>query len=80
MMPIVVWVPTPSLLRRNAHQDSKTPIHWPKAANFSETATHAIKFGPTGLSSIGSLTVRNLGHGVRIIITCDKVKETFDTI
>ena len=54
---------------------SPIPSHWPKATNFSETATHAIDFGPGGLSDIGSLTARNLdGHGVRIIIKGDKGK------
>jgi fatty acid synthase subunit alpha, fungi type len=43
---------------------------WPKATNFSETATHAIDFGPGGLSGIGKLD----GRGVRIIITDDKGK------
>ena len=40
-----------------------SPIHWPKATNFSKTATHAndaIDFGPGGLSGIGPLTARNL--------------------
>ena len=30
------------------------PIHWPKATNFSESATHAIDFGLGGLSGIDS--------------------------
>ena len=52
-----------------------SPIHWPKATNFSENATHAIDFGPGGLSGIGSLTARNFdGSGVRVIITGDKNK------
>ena len=52
-----------------------SPIHWSKAINFSETATHAIDFGPGGLSGIGPLTARNLdGRGVRVIITGDKGK------
>jgi fatty acid synthase subunit alpha, fungi type len=52
-----------------------SPIHWSKATNFSETATHAIDFGPGGLSGIGPLTARNLdGRGVRVIVTGDKGK------
>ncbi|GBE87869.1 fatty acid synthase [Sparassis crispa] len=51
------------------------PIHWDKATNFPETATHAVDFGPGGLSGIGPLTARNLdGRGVRIIIGGDKTK------
>ena len=46
-----------------------SPVHWPKATNFSETATHAVDFGLGGLSGIGSLTVRNLDvYGVCVII------------
>jgi fatty acid synthase subunit alpha len=42
-----------------------SPIHWTKATNFSETATHAIDFGPGGSSGIGPLTAMNLdGCGV----------------
>ena len=53
-----------------------SPIHWPKATNFPETATHAIDFGPEGLSGIGSLTVRNLDNcGVRAVLLL-WVKET----
>ena len=52
-----------------------SPIHWSKATNFSETATHAIDFGPGGLSGIGPLTARNLdGCGVHVIVTGDKGK------
>ena len=60
------------------NQNFTSPIHWPKATNFSKTATHAndaIDFGPGGLSGIGPLTVRNLdGHGVHVIVTGDKGK------
>ena len=50
-----------------------SPIHWSKHTNFSETATHAIDFGPGGLSGIGPLTARNLDvRGVRVIVTGDK--------
>ena len=58
------------------------PIHWAKATSFPETATHAIDFGPGGLSGIGPLTARNLdGRGVRVIVVGDKAKgvvELFD--
>ena len=59
-----------SITRSLCDQIFTSPIHWPKATNFSETATHAVNFGLGGLSSIGSLAVRNLdGCGVRVIIT-----------
>ena len=29
------------------------PIHWTKATEFPESATHAIDFGPGGMSGIG---------------------------
>ncbi|PCH42040.1 fatty acid synthase [Wolfiporia cocos MD-104 SS10] len=58
------------------------PIHWAKATNFPETATHAVDFGPGGLSGIGPLTARNFdGRGVRVIVAGDKAKgvvELFD--
>lgn len=51
------------------------PIHWAQATDFPETATHAIDFGPGGLSGIGPLTARNLdGRGVRVIVAGDKAK------
>ena len=51
------------------------PIHWTSATAFPETATHAIDFGPGGLSGIGPLTSRNLeGRGVRVIVVGDKGK------
>ena len=57
-------------------------IHWTKACNFPETATHAIDFGPGGLSGCGPMTARNLdGRGVRVIVVGDKSKgvaELFD--
>ena len=56
-------------------------IHWTKACNFPETATHAIDFSPGGLSGCGPMTARNLdSHGVRVIVG-DKSKgiaELFD--
>ncbi|KAG8974078.1 3-oxoacyl-[acyl-carrier-protein] synthase, partial [Tulasnella sp. 427] len=49
------------------------PIHWAKATGFPDTATHAIDFGPGGLSGIGGLTARNLeGRGVRVLIIGEK--------
>ena len=42
-------------------------IHWTKATDFPESATHAIDFGPGGLSGCGPMTARNLdGRGVQI--------------
>ena len=62
-----------SITRAFCDQIFTSPIHWPKATNFPETATHAIDFGPGGLSGIGSLTARNLdGCGVHVIIIGDK--------
>jgi fatty acid synthase subunit alpha, fungi type len=53
-----------------------SPIHWTKATNLPGTATHAIDFGPGGLSGIGLLTLRNLdGRGVHIIVGGAKGKE-----
>jgi fatty acid synthase subunit alpha, fungi type len=51
------------------------PIHWAKATNFPETATHAVDSGPGGMSCIGLLTARLLeGRGVRVVIAGDKGK------
>jgi fatty acid synthase subunit alpha, fungi type len=51
------------------------PIHWTKATALPEDATHAIDFGPGGLSGIGGLTARNWeGRGIRTIIIGDKGK------
>lgn len=45
------------------------PIHWTKATNFPETATHVIDFGPGGASGIGPLTSKNFeGRGIRVIV------------
>ena len=64
-----------SITRSLCDQIFTSPIHWSKATNFSETATHAIDFGPGGLSGIGPLTARNLdGCGVHVIVTGDKGK------
>ena len=62
-----------SITRSLCDQIFTSPIHWPIATNFSETATHAIDFGLGGLSGIRPLTARNLdGHGVLFIVTGDK--------
>ena len=64
-----------SITRSLCDQIFTLPIHWSKATNFSENATHAINFGPGGLSSIGPLTARNFdGRGVRVIVIGDKAK------
>lgn len=66
---------TTSVTRSLCEQIFTSPIHWAKAANFPETATHAIDFGPGGVSGIGPLTARNLeGRGVRIVIVGDKAR------
>ena len=58
-----------SITRSLCEQICTAPIHWTKATNFPETATHAIDLGPGGLSGIGPLTARNLdGRGVRVIV------------
>jgi len=66
-----------SITRSLCDQIFTSPTHRSKATNFSETATHAIDFGLGGLSSIGSLTVRNLDVVVSVLlfITGDKGKE-----
>jgi fatty acid synthase subunit alpha, fungi type len=62
-----------SVTRSLCDQIFTSPIHWTKATNFPETATHAIDFGPGGLSGIGPLTARNLdGRAVRAIVVGEK--------
>lgn len=64
-----------SVTRSLCDQIFTRPIHWTLATNFPETATHAIDFGPGGLSGIGPLTARNLeGRGVRVIVVGEKGK------
>ncbi|KAG5646963.1 hypothetical protein DXG03_001686 [Asterophora parasitica] len=64
-----------SITRSLCEQIFTSPIHWSKATDFPETATHAIDFGPGGLSGIGPLTARNLdGRGVRVIVAGDRGK------
>ena len=66
---------TGSLTRALCEQIFTLPIHWAAATNFPETATHAVDFGPGGLSGIGPLTARNLeGRGVRVVVSGDKAK------
>jgi hypothetical protein len=51
------------------------PIHWTEATKFPETATHAIDFGPGGLSGIGPLTACNMdGRGVRVVVVGERGK------
>ncbi|KAK7690523.1 hypothetical protein QCA50_005621 [Cerrena zonata] len=68
---------TTSLTKSLCDQIFTSHIHWSKATNFPETATHAVDFGPGGASGIGPLTSRNLeGRGVRVIVTGNKAKGT----
>lgn len=73
-----------SITRSLCEQIFTAPIHWTKATDFPETATHAIDFGPGGLSGIGPLTARNFdGRGVRVIVVGDKGKgdaELYDSL
>ncbi|KAH9945014.1 fatty acid synthase [Epithele typhae] len=64
-----------SLTRALCDQIFTLPIQWSAATNFPDTATHAVDFGPGGISGIGPLTARNLeGRGVRVIVVGDKAK------
>ncbi|KAJ6610033.1 cytochrome P450 [Mycena sp. CBHHK59/15] len=64
-----------SITRSLCEQIFTKPIHWSTATNFPESATHAVDFGPVGLSGIGPLTAKNLdGRGVRIIVVGDRAK------
>ena len=64
-----------SVTRSLCDQIFTSPIQWSAATNFPKTATHAVDFGPGGLSGIGPLTARNLdGRGVRVVIVGDKGK------
>ncbi|KAF7326260.1 Fatty acid synthase [Mycena kentingensis (nom. inval.)] len=71
-----------SIIRSLCEQIFTKHIHWPAATNFPETATHAVDFGPGGVSGIGPLTAKNLdGRGVRVIVVGDRAKgdaELFD--
>ncbi|KAH8117927.1 fatty acid synthase [Phellopilus nigrolimitatus] len=64
-----------SVTRSLCDQIFTQPIHWTTATKFPESATHAIDFGPGGLSGIGPLTARNLeGRGVRVVVVGEKGK------
>ncbi|KAF8312438.1 fatty acid synthase, partial [Clavulina sp. PMI_390] len=66
---------TTSLTRSICDQTFIFPLNWTKATSFPETATHAVDFGPGGLSGIGPLTARNLeGRGVRVVVLGEKGK------
>jgi len=54
---------------------SSVPICWAAATAFPGNTTHAMDFGPGGLSGIGPLMSRNLeGHGIRVIVIGSKGK------
>ncbi|PPQ94469.1 hypothetical protein CVT25_001102 [Psilocybe cyanescens] len=62
-----------SITRSLCEQIFTSPIHWTKATAFPESATHALDFGPGGLSGIGPLTAKNFeGRGVRVIVAGEK--------
>ncbi|EAU85370.1 fatty acid synthetase alpha subunit [Coprinopsis cinerea okayama7 len=64
-----------SITRSLFEQIFTLPIHWTKATNFPETATHVIDFGPGGASGIGPLTAKNFeGRGIRVIVAGVKGK------
>lgn len=66
---------TTSLTRSLCDQIFTQPIHWTIATNFPKSATHAIDFGPGGISGIGPLTAHNLaGRGVRVLVVGDRGK------
>ncbi|KAJ7745730.1 fatty acid synthase [Mycena metata] len=66
---------TTSITQSLCEQIFTKPIHWSAATNFPESATHAVDFGPGGLSGIGPLTAKNLdGRGVRVIVVGDRAK------
>ncbi|CAE6460687.1 unnamed protein product [Rhizoctonia solani] len=72
-----------SITRSLCEQVLSLPIQWTKATAFPDSATHAIDFGPGGLSGIGPLTGRGLdGRGVRVVIVGEKGKngaEVYDS-
>lgn len=62
-----------SFTRSLCEQIFTLPIHWAKATNFPESATHAIDFGSGGVSGIGPLTARNFdGRGIRVIVVGER--------
>jgi hypothetical protein len=68
-----------SLTRSLCDQTFIHPLHWLKATNFPESATHAIDFGPGGLNGIGPLTARNFeGRGVHVIVLGEKGRGSYE--
>ncbi|KAL5526485.1 FAS2 [Sanghuangporus sanghuang] len=66
---------TTSVTRSLCDQIFTKPIRWALATSFPDVTTHAIDFGPGGLSGIGPLTARNLeGRGVRVVVVGEKGK------
>jgi len=64
-----------SITRSLCDQICTSPLHWSLATKFPDSATHAIDFGPGGLSGIGPLTAKNLeGRGVRVIVVGDRAR------
>ncbi|KAJ7082184.1 hypothetical protein B0H15DRAFT_803293 [Mycena belliarum] len=64
-----------SITRSLCDQIFTQPIHWSATTNFPESATHAVDFGPGGLSGIRPLTARNLdGRGGCVIVVADRAK------
>ncbi|KAF9648674.1 fatty acid synthase [Thelephora ganbajun] len=71
-----------SITRSITEQIFTLPLHWTKAIDFPETATHAIDFGPGGANGVGPIVSRILkGRGVRVIVLGDKSKgdELYDS-
>jgi fatty acid synthase subunit alpha, fungi type len=63
------------LTRSICDQIFTKPLHWPKATDLPQRATHAIDFGAGGVSGIGQLTARNLdGRSIHIIVLGEKGK------
>ncbi|KAL0065236.1 fatty acid synthase alpha subunit Lsd1 [Marasmius tenuissimus] len=75
---------TVPIARSLCDQIFTSPIHWSKATNFPDSSTHAVDFGPGGLSGIGPLTARNEdGRGLRVITLGERGKgdaEFFDSL
>ena len=73
---------TSSITRSITEQVFALPLHWTKAIDFPETATHAIDFGPGGANGVGPIVSRILsGRGVRVVILGEKSKgdELYDS-
>jgi fatty acid synthase subunit alpha, fungi type len=66
---------TGSLTCSICNQIFTKPLHWPKATDLPQCATHAVDVGAGGISGIGPLNARNLdGRGVRFIVIGEKGK------